>query len=459
MRRRATVIVSLLVSLALIGPLDAATVQAATSSTQSGAKAERTSAFASAASARKHRKHKKHRKHRRHRKHARAPRVGRPASSMIGMTNAVRVAWHTTPGATRYRVKWAFAPWDKWPATTRYSAWLPGTARNSTLKLSTSPATDRTMTATPYGNPVWSRVQAANGTRVGPWSAWRVSWPGIPAPAAGDRVRMGTYNVMLAGQSSWSTRAAGIARNIANNGLTMVALQETMSTDGTDVASRLSSLTHHTWKVAPTGDSEGRILYDYTRYRVSASGLLNSYSPSGQSIHSYRTGRAIPTPWARFTAIGSYRSFVVVSIHFAPSNVSGPNRTANSQTGASARAVLAAMGRLLHSGEPAVIAGDFAGGYQVWGDRNPAQPTLVRSGWYDAMAAQHKANVAYSTVNGRRAQRPAVTTGGRADGIFLKGIRGTTYYKNVANFYLPGTRVPPSDHNLVFTDFSVPHTS
>jgi endonuclease/exonuclease/phosphatase family metal-dependent hydrolase len=375
---------------------------------------------------------------------------------MMGMNDAVRVAWRAAPGATRYRVKWAFAPWDKWPASTRYSSWLPATTRAAILPLATNPATDRTMTATPYGNPVWSRVQSANGTRLGPWSAWKVSWPGVATPQSGDRVRMGTYNVMLAGQSNWAARMGRIAQNIAANGLTMVALQETLNTNGSDVASRLTSLTHHTWKVASTGRSEGRILYDSSRYSISGSGLLNDYSPSGQAIHSYRTGATIPTPWARFKAIGSYRSFVVVSIHFAPSSVSGPNRTANRQTGDSARAVVAALGQLLRSGEPAVVAGDFASGYQVWGDQNPAQPTLVRYGWYDAMAAQYKANVAFSTVNGRRTQRRAVTTGGRADGIFLRGIRGTTLYKNVANYFMPGTRVPPSDHNLVYTDFQVP---
>ena len=384
---------------------------------------------------------------------------GRPVTSMMGMNNAVRVAWRAAPGATRYRVKWAFAPWDKWPAATRYSAWLPASSRSAIRPLATNAATDRTMTATPYGNPVWSRVQAANGTRLGPWSAWKVSWPGVPTPAAGDRVRMGTYNVMLAGQQNWAARMPRIAQNIASNGLTMVALQETMSTNGSDVASRLTSLTGHTWKVASTGDSEGRILYDATRFSLKGSGLLNDYSPSGQSIHSYRTGRVIMTPWARFTAIGSYRTFVVISIHFAPSNVtSGPNAQSNAQTGASARAVVAALGRLLRSGEPAVVAGDFAGGYQRWGDQNPAQPTLVRYGWYDSMAAQVKGNVAFSTVNGRSVQSRGVTVGGRADGIFLRGIRGTTLYKNVANFFMPGTRVPPSDHNLVYTDFQVPNS-
>ena len=374
---------------------------------------------------------------------------------MMGMNNAVRVAWRAAPGATRYRVKWAFAPWDKWPASTRYSSWLPATTRAAILPLATNPATDRTMTATPYGNPVWSRVQSANGTRLGPWSAWKVSWPGVATPQSGDRVRMGTYNVMLAGQSNWAARMGRIAQNIAANGLTMVALQETLNTNGSDVASRLTSLTHHTWKVASTGRSEGRILYDSSRYSISGSGLLNDYSPSGQAIHSYRTGATIPTPWARFKAIGSYRSFVVVSIHFAPSSVSGPNRTANRQTGDSARAVVAALGQLLRSGEPAVPATSPAATRCGATRTLPSPPWSATAGttpWPRSTRPTSPSRP--STADGRR--RRAVTTGGRADGIFLRGIRGTTLYKNVANYFMPGTRVPPSDHNLVYTDFQVP---
>ena len=53
-------------------------------------------------------------------------------------------------------------------------------------------------------------------------------------------------------------------------------------------------------------------------------------------------------------------------------------------------------------------------------------------------------------------QRATATVASRADGIFLRGIRGTSRYVNVANFFMPGTRVPPSDHNLVFAYFQVP---
>jgi endonuclease/exonuclease/phosphatase family metal-dependent hydrolase len=381
----------------------------------------------------------------------------RAVTGGAGLENGVRVSWRPAAGTNRYRVKWAYAPWDKWPRTTVYTPWMSASTRSATRAVSTDPAHDTTMTAVPYGNPVFARVQTANGSRLGPWSPYRAIWPRVATPPAGDAVHLGTYNVMLAGTANWARRMPRIARNIAARHLDIVALQETLNTNGGGIASQLTHLTRHTWKVATSGVSEGRILYDATRFSLRSSGLLNSYSPSGQPIRSYRTGKTIATPYARFRAAGSGRTFTVVSVHFGPSNPRlGPNRTGNKQTGATARAVLAALSRLTSTSEPAVIAGDFAAGYGVAGDQNPPQPTLVRAGWWDAMASMSRHGVRYNTLNGRRAQRAAALINGRADGIFLRGIRGTTRYVNVYNFFMPGTRVPPSDHNLVYSYFRVP---
>jgi hypothetical protein len=194
----------------------------------------------------------------------------RAVTSITGLGNAVRVSWRAAPNATRYRVKWAYAPWDKWPSATRYTGWLSASTRSSTLGLSTDPARDSTMTATPYANPVFARVQTANGSRVGPWSAWKSAWPRVSRPAAGRAIRLGTYNVMLAGRSGWAKRMPRIARNIAAHGLGVVALQETMNTSGAGVAARLTKLTGHTWRVARSGKSEGRILYDARRFSLAA---------------------------------------------------------------------------------------------------------------------------------------------------------------------------------------------
>ena len=73
------------------------------------------------------------------------------------------------------------------------------------------------------------------------------------------------------------------------------------------------------------------------------------------------------------------------------------------------------------------------------------------------MAALSKSNI--SVLHGqptgtRSGRRRAIA--GRADGIFLRGVHGTSRYKNVVNYFMPGTRIPPSDHNLVYTDFQIP---
>lgn len=458
MRRRSIAVLSFALAAALTVPLDVAAVAAVHTGSQQSSASQAAPGSVTTVSAGTHAAaKKKHKQKGKRGKKGRKP--GRALTSMRGLNNAVKVTWTAAPRATRYRVKWAFAPWDHWKAGQRYSPWLSAATRSKTRVLSTNPSTDRTMSATAYGNPIWARVQAASGKRLGPWSAWRVVWPAVQRPAAGDPVRLGTYNVMLAGRTNWAARSARIAQNIAARGLGIVCLQETLSTNGSGIASKLTSLTGRTWKVAPTGDTEGRILYDATKFALKASGVLNSYSPAGHRIQSYRTGATIPLPYARFNATGSYRSFVVTSAHFAPSNISStPTAASNRQTGASARAVMAALNNgVLRSSEPAVIAGDFAGGYSRWGDPNGAQPTMVRAGWWDAMASMSKQNVAYATVNKRASQKKAVTVGGRADGIFLKGIKGTTRYVNVVNYFMPGTKTPPSDHNLIYTDFQVPN--
>jgi endonuclease/exonuclease/phosphatase family metal-dependent hydrolase len=451
MRRRALMIVPALLGAALVAPTQAGVATASAAGSASAGQARVSHASYAEARKKKPRKKKKVVLH----------LPAKPVIRGYALTNGVKVAWGTTHNATRYRVKWSFAPWNYWDSAARYSGWMPISSRSLTRYVSTDAAHDTTMTALPYANPVFMRVQAANKTRLGFLSQWQAVWPAIPRPAAGDNVRFGSYNLMLAGQQNWAARMPVIAQNIANRGLDVLALQETglNGIGATDLANRLGTLTGHPWMVASTGpqSAEGRIIYDASKYVLNGSGRLNDYSPYGQTIHSYRTGDEINLPWARLTAIGSTRSFVVVSVHFAPSNVSGPNAQANRENGATARAVLAALAGLSDSSEPAVIAGDFAGGYGVWGDQNPAQPVLVRSGWWDSMASLSRSGVNYSTVNKLAPQASTPAVAGRADGIFLRGIHGSLQYQNVANYYMPGTHTPPSDHNLVWSQFQVPN--
>ena len=79
------------------------------------------------------------------------------------------------------------------------------------------------MTAAPYANPVFVRVQTAYGSRSVLGRRWRAIWPRVPRPSSGSAVRLGTYNVMLAGKMNWARRMPRIARNIAARRLNVVA--------------------------------------------------------------------------------------------------------------------------------------------------------------------------------------------------------------------------------------------
>ncbi len=109
---------------------------------------------------------------------------------------------------------------------------------------------------------------------------------------------------------------------------------------------------------------------------------------------------------------------------------------------------------------PVIVAGDLRYGREPYGDPagyTPAQPTFVRGGYYDAMAARTKINTAYSVVNGGARQAPHPSgLGPRSDHILMKGIRGSQTYVNVANWSYGGSI--PSDHNLVYADIAIPRS-
>jgi endonuclease/exonuclease/phosphatase family metal-dependent hydrolase len=387
------------------------------------------------------------------------------------------VTWPYAAYASRYRVKWAPAPYDTWPGPDRYmdptsGGWIPQTARRSTWTVPTNAATDTTMTALPYAGAIFTRVETSNVYRPGSLrlSPWRFAFPAVPTPAAGNPVRFGTYNVMLGGtleDSSWSSRYPVIAKNILSHGLNIVALQEifadSRSRNGAqDVADWLTKTSGHRWGVEGDG-AEGRILFDTTRFAVTGTGLLND--EAGAQITNMHSGGKLLTPWARFRPLtgGWTRPLVVVSAHFVPSGATtgSYNHQNNLDTGHNAQQVLAALhtlqSRLNDASDPVIIAGDFSANNTQTGDTSPARPTFVRAGYYDAMAAVTKLGVAYGTVN-RRAVQSASSSGvaARADAIMLKGIVGTKLYDNVYN-WRDGRTLPPSDHNLVFTDLQIPN--
>lgn len=399
-------------------------------------------------------------------------RPTRPVAKAHPVAGGVRYTWGTSTHATRYRVQWAPAAFDQWPgAATFIGGWLSGATRSATHRVPTNPVTDKTMTALPYGNPVFGQVQANNahlkrgGTNR---SSWVIGFPLAPTPGAGDPVRMGSYNILgrqiVNGRATFPARVPYLAKNIADHGLTVVSLQEVGKGNLGSLIRALEGDTHASWSSAKLPDSdttELNVIYRTDSFTETDAGTF--------TIDNYRKNAPMVNPWVRLRpAPGSAwtREFYVVPAHFVPSGASdGTNQAANNRdTGANAREVISAVGpgnpNNIDSTLPIIIAGDYTSNSNNFGDTHPAQPTFVRAGFWDAMAAPTKANVAFGTVNKQaHEQRANSGLGGRADAIFLRGFNGngSVRYVNVANWYGGGPK-PPSDHNLIYADLRIPES-
>ena len=440
-------------------------------STEAGAtSAQRTTVSASshsvAAGARKkHRRHKKHKKHAKKSRRTLAQRCwpGNPSLTASRLTGAVQFHWGTTACTTRYRIHLSPAWYGEWPGTPWYTSWTSSTARSLTWRVPSTPRAHDGMMAVAYANPVFARLEANNGAHIGGTathvSRWvpQFAWP--PAPKAGDAIRFGSYNVEL---YPTGTRAGVVARNIGGHGLTMVALQEARQSTASAVAGYLNKLYPGTWDYVHASGANNytpgqQIVYRKDKFSLSRSGVMNLYNykdPSDRVI----------APWAAFRAIrgGGYygRTFYVTSQHFA--GTAHSSLTQNARTGQAALVVANYMKKL--TGSPVIVAGDLRYGREPWGDRPgyvPAQPTFVRNGYYDAMASRSMHGTNYSIENevgGRPSahQRPNPSgLGARSDHILLRGFTGSKQYVNVVNWSFKG--VVPSDHNLIYSDISIPN--
>ncbi|MBW8750091.1 MAG: hypothetical protein JF565_01535 [Propionibacteriales bacterium] len=382
-------------------------------------------------------------------------RFGQPcALSGHGVPGGVEFTWNATPGASAYRVRWAAAPFGKWPDTASYvSGWLPGTARASDFAVPVTPQSGDHMLGVAYANPIWGQLEARNkkGT-VRRSQGWQPVFPAPPDPGAGDPLRVGTYNTML---DPTGARAQVIAENIRSHGLGVAALQESGPTSAPAIAAALGAGWDYAPKGAPTPQT---IVYRSSAYRLLASGAFYVANPKQPST-------PIDTPWALLQPVnGSAHSqaVYVVSMHVTED----PNKSVMDRkrdAGLMAQSVMDEMNRINTAGRPVIVAGDLHYLREPFTDTPgyvEAPPTLVRGGYYDAMAAVSKTNVGYQTFNGGNgttAPHQDLSQSGvapRADYIMLKGFRGSNAYVNVANWSLNG--VTPSDHNLVYADVTVP---
>ena len=247
-------------------------------------------------------KHKKHKK--KHKKHKVPPNPwlhcwpGIPSLSGKPTLGGVQFQWGGTSCATRYRVHVSPAWYGEWPGNPWYTAWTSSAARSVNYSAPTTPRSGDGMIAVPYGNPVFAQMEANNGANTHATathrSTWIARWPAAPTPSPGDRIRFGSYNVMLyptladgTGNSNGATRVRGIANNIGSHGVTLVALQEARQSTAADVVSTLNSGSYGsygTWAYvhangATVSTPGQQILYRSDMFSVLDSGVFDMANP------------------------------------------------------------------------------------------------------------------------------------------------------------------------------------
>ncbi|MCW2785797.1 MAG: hypothetical protein JWP74_2314 [Marmoricola sp.] len=387
-----------------------------------------------------------------------------PKLSGSGFSNAVRFSWPYTPYASRFRVRWSAAPFDRWPYADTYvnggDGWVSQYTRSATLRLTSSPHAGDRMMATAYANPVYAQIDANNSCRPTkvPHSRWLPYFPGTPDPGAGDKLAMGTYNVELFPGAGDGSRIDALSRNIASHHLQIVALQEANA--GT-VSAMLRVLGSSWSAVPPVRGADGQILYRNDLYQDRSDGSFDipNANPSGFF-------RQIPTPWADLHPLhpgdaSRSQDLFVVSIHLGQ-NSKASQLAAKKTAGENAQVAIRAINSINSGGLPVIVAGDLKYLREPFCDDDggsescavEAQPTFVRAGYYDAMAARTKVGIGYATSNEHKRQTiSAYGVGVRSDYILLEGFAGSARYENVDNAAGHWT---PSDHNLVFANLVVP---
>lgn len=382
-------------------------------------------------------------------------RLGRPVLSGHGVPGGAQFTWTCGAGASRFRVAWSAAPFGKWPETRSYvSGWLPKSARSSTFAVPAVPQPGDHMLAVAYANPVFGQLDAAKprgGVRHS--TGWVPVFPTPADPGTGDPIRIGTYNVL--GGPTGGPRIHAIAANISEHGLGMVALQEASSTTAAATVAALGG----DWNYVRYANAPQQILYRASSYVLTGQGTFNVSNPDQPSV-------PVVTPWARFLPANHTtrnQPVYVVSAHVTQ-NAARSAMDKKHDAGVVAQELMGGINAANAGGSPVIIAGDLQYCREPYNDVPgyvEAPPTLVRGGYYDAMAAVSKTNVAYQTFNGGNGstapRQVAAQSGvaGRSDYLMLRGFRSSNSYVNVANWSDNG--VVPSDHNLVYADVTVPY--
>lgn len=392
----------------------------------------------------------------------------------------VKVSVPEVADASDYQIRWSAGPNenrtpDRWKArTTPWSSAFDPAVRTWTL-----PTSDADLTSVAYGNPVYVRAMARN-TYFDPSSIRKSvqvrAWPRPTPPIAADHaLHFASYNVLCSGceqngAPTWATRAPAIADVIAKKApgvLTVLEASGPATGRGSEQAYldldrrlpglRLVDAEPMTVSASHQGD---RILYDPSRYSVLDHGVLAGVKDYG--VYPASSAPDTNTPWAKLRATdGSNATFIVVAAHYAIPSASyaEPRKTL---LGRNSAQLLAALNRVNvpdGSGRrlPVVLGGDLNDNRYPEDATDGAQPTLVRAGFYDSSASQHRYGTSKPTYNGylpasRQVDDPN-GDGQRIDYILTQGLQGSDEFVNNWN---PGTATIPSDHNMVEAEVHVP---
>ncbi|OII12989.1 hypothetical protein BIU97_03425 [Curtobacterium sp. MCBA15_009] len=395
-------------------------------------------------------------------------------------TNGVTVSIPEVANASDYQVRWSAGPNenrtpDRWtPHFTPWSSAFDPAKRTWTLA-----GSDSDLTSVAYGNPIYVRAMARNTYYNSTFvrkSAQVSAWPTPTKPVAADTaVHVASFNVQCSGcetsgSPGWSKRAPAIAKVIndkAPDVLTVLEASGPSAGSGSeqaylDLDRRLANLrlVDSTPMTVSASHQGNRILYDPTKYDVLDHGVLAGIKD--YEVYPASSAPDTNTPWAKLRAKdGSGTTFIVVAAHYGiPSSSYGQPR--KTLLGQNSTQLLTALNRINPANAdgkrlPVVLGGDLNDSRYPEEAIDGAQPTLIRGGFYDSSASQHRYGTAKTTYNdykpaSQQADDPN-KDGQRIDYILTQGFQGSDEFVNNWN---PGTSVIPSDHNMIEAKVHVP---
>ncbi|PZE61126.1 hypothetical protein DEJ33_07795 [Curtobacterium sp. MCPF17_047] len=393
---------------------------------------------------------------------------------------AVSVSIPEVADASDYQVRWSAGPNenrvpDRWAAkTTPWSSAFDPATRTWTL-----PTSDADLTSVAYGNPIYVRAMARN-TYFDPASVRKSvqvrAWPKPTVPVTTDHpLHIASYNVLCSGceqngAPAWSTRAPAIADVIKDKGPDVLTLLEASGSAAgrgseqayLDLARRLPELRLvDTAPMTVSASHQGnRIMYNPTKYSVVDHGVLAGVKD--YEVYPEASAPDTNTPWAEFRAAdGTGATFIVVAAHYGipSSSYAEPRKTLLGKNSAQLITALNRINPADSSGRrlPVILGGDLNDNRYPEDAVDGAQPTLVRAGFYDASASQHRYGTSKPTYNAYLPASGQVDDpngdGQRIDYILTQGIQGSDEFVNNWN---PGTTTIPSDHNMIEARVRVP---